>query len=202
LFGLDNDDAGTDSLTTLVNITPTGTGIGTASPCSTCTLHVAGGASVTGAFDVGNGTFTVATTGIVSAPSQPFVRALDFGQDFTSAGTRLYFSAPAANENNASMYGGAASSGTFTVPAGGAGTYLIKCQTMTTGVGAWGLMIKVDGTGVGQTFYNNTVNKEWDMVSVTKYLTAGQYAECFGQAAPGSRTTPANFGSFEMVKLW
>lgn len=101
------------------------TGFGTLNPCTTCMAHVAGNASVNGAFSVGQNTFTVTAAGVVSAPSQPgaFCQIKSASVLANAVETRLYWVINSLNGyNNGGVISFANSSGTFT--ANGAGVYL------------------------------------------------------------------------------
>lgn len=140
-------------------------GIGTASPCSTCTLHVAGGASVTGAFAVASATFTVATTGIVSAPSQPGVSAstvavTSFDMNIPdSSWTQIYFGAESFDRQN--MHSVTASSDSIAIPTGGDGIYI------TNG------MIHYDSNATGTRMVAIYIDGALDTTGCSEYKLAG-----------------------------
>lgn len=180
-------------------------GIGTASPCSTCTLHVAGGASVTGAFAVGQANFTVTTTGIVNAPSQPaVVLHQSYGQDVRNGlNTQIFWDTAVLNTQN--MWN-IASSATVTVPA--TGVYAINCAVVMGGAPngtAQKLNIYVGGSQVSQTGNRASPNSDIS-ISHAYPMTAGQGVDCrittdsTGASAKTIATT--GYSIFSVVKLW
>lgn len=125
-------------------------------------------------------TFTVDSTGIVSAPSNPYVRAPVGAAVLTNTvSTKLYFGAPAAGDNLASMYGGASSSGTFTVPTGGAGTYALSYHQYTgaTGAGTWVVDFKKNGSAISGCYWTVPTGANGDSCGTDIKLAAGDTIE-------------------------
>lgn len=161
-------------------------GIGTASPGSLLT--------------VSNDTFTVTSAGIVSAPSQPFVRAIDPGQ-LTNAWTTLFFNTPAADNDRGGMFGGTSSSGTFTT--NGAGQYEACVTVLPNSTTNPGLRFTLNGTPANdRSKYFASVTGNQSISYCEKMILASGVAvqaEFYGSS--GS-STQAGYGSFTMAKIW
>lgn len=126
-------------------------GIGTTNPATT--LDVNGSAqfgsgatkstfTASGFLTITGSTLTVASSGIISAPSQPGIRAYlgIGGQNIAnSVITPIYMSGTSFSQGG--MFLNAASSGTFVVPPGGAGVYQVNCTAGDFAANATGLRI-------------------------------------------------------------
>lgn len=114
------------------------------------------------AITVKGSTFTVATTGIVSAPSQPSVGAYRTTTQSipNNAFTEVYFDTD--EYDNSNLHDVSDSSSTFTIPAGGGGVYATACMLKYgAGTGAWQVRVSVNGAhrllGTGRLDSGNTM---------------------------------------------
>jgi hypothetical protein len=105
------------------------------------------------------------------------------------------------------MWGGASSSGTFTVPTGGAGFYLITCSRTLNMIlaGYWGVAIYKNGSPIARNLiYETTVTTPDRMVTTTQKLAAGDAITCWNlHNSAGIETNNSGYQDrFEMLKIW
>lgn len=167
-------------------------GIGTTNPSST--------------FQVLAATFSVFSTGIVSAPGNPYVLA-PTGACFLKANvsTQMFYGAPAAGNDTLSMWGGASSSGTFTVPANGAGVYTLQWQQYSPGSAAssWIVDFKKNGSLAKGCYLRSTTALAGTLsCSASFKLAAADVITIFVNQGEAEITpdTNANYNWFSMKK--
>jgi hypothetical protein len=158
---------------------------------------------------VSGSTFTVGTDGMISGPGQPYVRAPVGTNVLTNLTmSKVFFSAPAAGDNVFGMWGNNSSSGTFTVPVGGAGTYAIQYAQFVTAnaASAWVIDIRKNGAAISGKYYevSTVANQSVEVPTLIK-LAAGDVIEVYVQQTGTVNLVPntnAVYSYFTMAKVW
>lgn len=158
--------------------------------------------TVQNAFQVSGATFTVATTGIVSAPSQPGFFA-STGTVTVTHNTVQTMNYATTNFNRNGVLD--ASAGTGTVPTGGDGIYLVSCHAFfaTNGTGDRVMMI-ANGASTELRRTSTPPSSSFGValdITYAESLAAGDVRKCrLYQSSGGDLTISA--GWMTMVKLW
>ena len=131
---------------------------------------------------IAGSTLTVTGTGIVSAPSNPWAISVLPSQNITpSVYTKMFFFAPGTGGGGQSgqLFGGTASSGTWTVPAGGTGLYALHFNYVWSSAANIVVKFKKNGGDFLQCTRINTIGAQ--VVDCLRWtsLTAADYIEVF-----------------------
>ncbi len=157
-----------------------------------------------GLFTLASTTFTVAATGIISAPSQPAASVNTLSSLATPAGavTTMYWTN--TNKNNQNMFGGASSSGTLTVPVGGAGGYVINCTLPYSASAAASVRVRITAGGSDYDCYGTTNVTNIVSVSCPLMLQLADSATIVCKAFSASAQAFASGleGTFSAVKVY
>lgn len=164
-------------------------------------------ATVTSYFSVAGSTFTVSPNGIISGPSQPYVRATVGTMNLKNAtSVQMFFSAPSAANNVQNMWGGATSSGTFTVPVGGAGRYHLNMHQFIAFDNVNIIDFQVNGSPVSGCYFTRvTLNNSGMQCQTSVNLNSGDVVQVFFNQSSGSDQVPntnAVYSYFTMEKVW
>lgn len=156
------------------------------------------------AITVQNSTFTVAASGIISAPSQPRVRSTRATQVTVNGFNQVYFGADATNTGITHL---TTSSDTFTVPTAGDGWYHIECHVpFDAGAGAY-RYVEIDKGGVSIVTANTNANASLygtTTASTDIQLAAADAITCKVYQDTGGALNICNAAAcnFTMTKLW
>lgn len=179
------------------------------------TGYIIGASSITttsglfgGSLSISGSTLTATSNGAVSAGSQPYIRQAIPANTLTQGAlSKVFMSAPAAGNTLGGLWGGAASSGTYTVAV--AGRYTIRLQGYQSATGTWITEIRVNGSAAtGSTCYDDygAVSSVHSLkCSASLILAASDVIEVYINQPTA---TGARFGSglstdnFTMEKVW
>lgn len=189
-------------------------GVGTASPGTK--LHMSSGTlTVDGtgaAVNIAGSTFTVANSGIISAPSQPGIAlALTNNEAVLSGAFRTIPWGKQQYKRNIAHPGfdAAASSGTVTIPTGGAGIYFLSCslQWAANATGARIARILINGSSIADSLLPGNGSVEVITTAVRMVsLAAGDAVTCSGFQDSGGNlnvvVNAAEGSTFTVQRVW
>lgn len=175
---------------------------------SSLTVTGAGGLGVTyaisgGSIAIAGSTFTVTSAGMVNAPGQPFVSVPMGASVIAGVDSTMFFTTPAAGDDNWNMWGGASSSGTFTIPVGGTGRWTLQVTGSMQSASALIESIYVNGAAVALQQINSDGNTHDFPMTRTFKLTAGDIIKfTMLQNSGSNKNTVGNVitRSFAMIK--